>query len=279
MGHLSLTARAVSVSYGGRAVLRDVSIKVDAGSRTALLGANGSGKTTLLRVLSGALRPDAGEVHVGPDLLRHNRAGLIAHRQQVQLVLQDPDDQLFAADVTRDVSFGPLNLRLAEDEVRSRVDEALDVLGLQEMAQRPTHQLSFGQRKRVAIAGAVAMRPCLLLLDEPTAGLDATGVDEMLTALQRLEEWGTTVVLSTHDVDFALAWATQVAVVDDGRVHQGQPHALLGDTELLARARLRSPWVLELASRLGTRGTGEPPRDLESLVALLTDRAPSVPAV
>ncbi|AXG12570.1 energy-coupling factor ABC transporter ATP-binding protein [Intrasporangium calvum] len=272
MGHLSLAARAVTVSYGGRTVLCAASLDVRPGSRLALLGANGSGKTTLLRVLSGALRPDAGQVRVGPDALRHSRAGLTAHRQQVQLVLQDPDDQLFAADVARDVSFGPLNLRLAEDEVRSRVDEALEVLGLRELAERPTHQLSFGQRKRVAIAGAVAMRPCLLLLDEPTAGLDATGVDEMLTALHRLEEWGTTVLLSTHDVDFALAWATEVAVVEAGRVLQGDPGALLGDTGLLARARLRRPWVLELADRLDvSRGGAPSPRDLESLVAALTD--------
>ncbi|GAA6525004.1 ATP-binding cassette domain-containing protein [Intrasporangium sp. DVR] len=259
------------MSYDGRAVLHRASLDVEPGSRVAVLGANGSGKTTLLRVLSGALRPEEGDVLVGSQPLRHSRAGLAAHRQQVQLVLQDPDDQLFAADVARDVSFGPLNLRLPEAEVRSRVSEALDLLGLRDLADRATHQLSFGQRKRVAIAGALAMRPCLLLLDEPTAGLDPTGVDEMLTALGRLESHGTTVVLSTHDVDLALAWSTAVAVVEEGRVHQGEPAQLLSDPDLLARARLRRPWVLELAERLGAvRADESRPKDLESLVAALT---------
>lgn len=271
MGHLSLAATGITVTYGAERVLEGACLDVPAGSRVALLGANGSGKTTLLRVLSGALVSDAGEVRVGGVALRHTRSALIAHRQQVQLVLQDPDDQLFSADVRRDVSFGPLNLRLPDAEVRARVDEALEVLGLSGLADRPTHQLSFGQRKRVAVAGAIAMRPCLLLLDEPTAGLDPSGVDEMLTALERLESRGTTVLLSTHDVDLALAWATTVAVVEGRRVRDGTPETVLADAELLSRARLRRPWVLELAERLGVCHPGSrQPRDLDSLVAALT---------
>ncbi len=268
MGHLDLVASGLTVGFGGRPVLEGADLGVPAGTRVALLGANGSGKTTLLRVLSGALRPQAGEVRAGGDVLQHSRSGLVAHRQRVQLVLQDPDDQLFSADVVRDVSFGPTNLGLAEAQVRARVAEALDLLGLTGLAGRPTHQLSFGQRKRVAIAGALAMRPCLLLLDEPTAGLDPSGVDEMLAALARLESHGTTIVLSTHDVDLALAWADEVAVVESGQVVQGAPSEILGDTDLLARARLRRPWVLELGERLGV-GSGSGPRDLDSLVAAL----------
>ncbi len=266
MGHLSLAARGVTVGFGGRPVLSDAALDIPAGTRTALLGANGSGKTTLLRVLSGALRPASGDVLVGGEVLRHTRAGLTAHRQSVQLVLQDPDDQLFSADVARDVSFGPTNLGLAEGEVRDRVAEALALLGITGLADRPTHELSFGQRKRVAIAGALAMRPCLLLLDEPTAGLDLGGVDEMLAALARLEEHHTTVLIATHDVDLALAWADAVAVLDAGDVVQGRPVELLGDADLVARARLRRPWVLELAERLGVTAG---PRDLDSLVAAL----------
>ncbi|MDO5711994.1 MAG: ATP-binding cassette domain-containing protein [Micrococcales bacterium] len=278
MSHLSLTARGVRFAYADRVILDDAELTVAGGTRVALLGANGSGKTTLLRCLSGALRPVAGEVAVGGTAMRHDRRGLAAHRRLVQLVLQDPDDQLFSADVYRDVSFGPLNLGLSAAEAAARVDEALELLGIADLARRPTHQLSFGQRKRAAIAGAVAMRPCLLLLDEPTAGLDPAGVEDMLAALRRLEERETTVVLATHDVDLALAWAHQAAVVTGGRVRQGDPADLLADADLVARARLKMPWVLDLAARLGLDRNPDaaPLRDLDGLAdALGAELAPS----
>lgn len=172
MSHLGLAARGVRFAFGDRIVLDGADLTVAGGTRLALLGANGCGKTTLLRCLSGALQPQSGEVLLDNRSLQHTRKGLAEHRRLVQLVLQDPDDQLFSADVYRDVSFGPLNLGLSEAETRVRVAEALELLGIADLASRPTHQLSFGQRKRAAIAGAVAMRPCLLLLDEPTAGLE-----------------------------------------------------------------------------------------------------------
>ncbi|WP_226344677.1 energy-coupling factor ABC transporter ATP-binding protein [Agilicoccus flavus] len=280
MSHLSLTGAGLTFAYDDTPVLRGADLTVAGGTRIALLGANGSGKTTLLRVLSGALRPDAGEVRVGGDLMRGDRAGRRRHRELVQLVLQDPDDQLFSADVRRDVSFGPVNLGLSEREVVARVDEALHLLGIADLADRPVHRLSYGQRKRVAIAGAVAMRPCLLLLDEPTAGLDPVGVEEMLAALARLEEHETTVVLATHDVDLALAWAHQAAVVAGGLVVQGDPVDVLRRADLLAAARLRRPWVLELADRLGLDPgpDGPPLRDLPGIAAALGARPVPAPA-
>jgi cobalt/nickel transport system ATP-binding protein len=276
MTHRSLAAQGLVAGYErGRRVLDGASLTVPAGRRLAVLGANGSGKTTLLRCLSGALVPTAGAVSVDGAVLRHSRRGLRAHRQEVQLVLQDPDDQLFSASVAQDVSFGPLNLGLPEDAVRERVAEALALLAVDGLAARPTHQLSFGERKRVAIAGAVAMRPCVLLLDEPTAGLDPSAVGEALAALTRLQETGTTVVLSTHDVDLALRWADEVAVVVDRRVVQGLPAHVLGDDDLLARARLERPWALTVGARLralGLLGEGALPRDAAELLAALPDR-------
>lgn len=228
-------------------VLSGADLTIEPDKRVALLGANGSGKTTLLRCLSGALRPLAGEVRAQGRVVKHDRAGLRLHRRFVQLVLQDPDDQLFSADVTQDISFGPMNLGLDEKAARERVDEALDLLSIRHLADRPTHQLSYGERKRVAIAGAVAMRPSVLLLDEPTAGLDPAGVAELMTTLAGLTS---TVVLATHDVDLALSWADEVAVVSEHRVRQGPPQ-LMEDEELLASARLRRPWQLDLCGRLG----------------------------
>ncbi len=282
MSHRTLEARGLVVGYDrGPRVLDGASLTVPAGRRLALLGANGSGKTTLLRCLSGALRPLAGEVTVDAHRLEHSRRGLRAHRQEVQLVLQDPDDQLFSASVAQDVSFGPVHLGLDDDTVRARVAEALRLLAVEHLADRPTHQLSFGERKRVAIAGAVAMRPCVLLLDEPTAGLDPSAVVEALAALARLEEHDSTVVMSTHDVDLALRWADEVAVVVDRTVVQGAPADVLGDDDLLARARLDRPWALTVGARLRALGLlpaeGALPRDAGDLLAALPER-PEVPA-
>lgn len=271
MSHQSLRARDVRFDYDGVPVLTGATLDIAGGTRIALLGANGSGKTTLLRCLSGALQPAAGQILLDERPVSHDRAGLRHHRQNVQLVLQDPDDQLFSADVRRDVSFGPLNLGLTDSEAAARVDEALDLLAITHLADRPVHQLSYGQRKRVAIAGAVAMRPCLLLLDEPTAGLDPAGVDEVFAALARLEAVDTTVVIATHDVDLALAWAHQCAVVTDGVVVQGDPADVLGRADLLSAARLRRPWVLDLAERLGLEHDpdGPPLRDIDGIEARL----------
>jgi cobalt/nickel transport system ATP-binding protein len=280
MSHRTLTAEALVAGYQrGHPVLDGASLTVPAGRRLAVLGANGSGKTTLLRCLSGALRPSSGAVAVDGVRLQHSRRGLRAHRQEVQLVLQDPDDQLFSASVAQDVSFGPLNLGLDEAAVRERVDEALRLLAVDHLAGRPTHQLSYGERKRVAIAGAVAMRPCVLLLDEPTAGLDPSAVAEAMAALSRLQEHDATVVMSTHDVDLALRWADEVAVVVDRTVVQGSPEDLLGDDRLLLRARLERPWALALGARLADLGLlldGPLPRDVGGLLAALPER-PGVP--
>ncbi len=282
MSRALLAATDVVVGFTrGHRVLDDASLAVPEGRRLAVLGANGSGKTTLLRCLSGALPPTSGQITLDGIPLQHTRRGLQAHRRQVQLVLQDPDDQLFSASVAQDVSFGPLNMDLAEDEVRARVAEALDLLAVTGLAARPTHQLSYGERKRVAIAGAVAMRPRLLLLDEPTAGLDPSAVTEALAALDRLQHRGSTVVMSTHDVDLALSWADEVAVVVDGRVVQGQPDVVLGDDGVIARARLDRPWALTVGARLRQLGllpAGPLPRDAATLLsALPTSTVPVAP--
>ena len=264
---MSLQAVELVASFPGAApVLSGAGLRLDAGQRLAILGANGSGKTTLLRCLSGAHRPASGQVLLDGEPLRHGKAELRAHRRRVQLVLQDPDDQLFSADVSQDVAFGPLNMGLSPNEVRDRVTETLELLGISQLASRPTHQLSYGERKRVTIAGAVAMHPAVLLLDEPTAGLDPVGVADMMGVLDRLGATGTSIALATHDVDLALAWADEVAVVCEGRVHQGAAIDLLADDELLSKAHLRRPWPLELASRLGlpTR-----PRSLPEMLAAL----------
>lgn len=273
MSHRTVRAGLLRFAYpGGPPVLDGATLAVRGGTRLALLGANGSGKSTLLRCLSGALRPAGGTVTVDGEPVTYSRSGLRRHRQVVQLVTQDPDDQLFAASVAADVSFGPLNLGLSGDGVRERVEEALALLDVTHLRDRPTHQLSYGERKRVAIAGAFAMRPCVLALDEPTAGLDPVAVTATMAALDRLSAARTSLVLATHDVNLALAWADEVAVVVDGAVHQGDPARLLGDAGLVGRARLARPWVLAVAEGLARRGIipGDVvARDEPSLLALI----------
>ena len=256
---------------GGVAALSGLDLTVRKGRRLAILGPNGAGKTTLLLHLNGTLRPSAGQVLCNGQSMGYSRDALTDWRRQVGLVLQDADDQLFAASVAEDVSFGPLNLGLSEDETRQRVAEALEALRIANLAERPTHMLSFGQKKRVAIAGAVAMRPDVLLLDEPTAGLDHLGTVHLLLALERLEALGTTLVLTTHDVDFAYRFAHDVALFADGKVlAQGEAAEVLADQSLLKQAHLKAPLLLALGPKAKALGLLDVlPKDQGDLEGLL----------
>jgi cobalt/nickel transport system ATP-binding protein len=247
--------RGASYAYeDGPAVLSGLDFDVCEGRALALLGRNGSGKTTLMRLLSGGLRPGGGRLTVEGKAVTYDRKGLTRLRTTVQLVVQDPDDQLFAASVSQDVSFGPLNLGLPDIEVRARVDEALAALDITALADRPTHLLSYGQRKRTAIAGAVAMRPRVLILDEPTAGLDPDGQERLLATLDGLRARGTTVVMATHDVDLALRWADDAALLTPSGVRTGPAPAMLARTDLLHQAGLRLPWGVAVARLLRAQG-------------------------
>jgi cobalt/nickel transport system ATP-binding protein len=247
---------------------------VPCGERLAILGPNGAGKTTLLLHLNGTLRPDAGEVRLETRPVRYDRRFLAGWRATVGLVLQDPDDQLFAGSVWQDVTFGPLNLGLSAPEVRERAQASLAALRISDLAARPIHMLSFGQKKRAAIAGVIAMHPRVLLLDEPTGGLDPLAQTHLLALLQRLAGDGTTIVYTTHDVDLACAWSDRVAVFEGGRVAAcGPADAVLADAVLLRRARLRRPVALEMglaARELGLCAADAPlPRSRSDLVDLL----------
>jgi cobalt/nickel transport system ATP-binding protein len=219
--------------------------------RIALLGSNGAGKTTLLLHLNGSLRPSTGKVLIDDVAVAYDAATLRGWRQRVALVLQDPDDQLFAANVAEDVSFGPMNLRLAPDEVRLRVAAALADMGIADLAGRATHALSFGQKKRVAIAGALAMQPEILVLDEPTAGLDPVATRQLLDTLTRLSVRGVQIVFSTHDTDLAYAFADELVLLRDGRVvAHGEVDRIGADSAAFALALLEPPFLPGLIGQL-----------------------------
>ena len=270
-----LAAHVLTYDYpGGVPALNGLNLTITHGRRLAILGPNGAGKTTILLHLNGTLKPSSGHITLDDTVMGYSRSHLSQWRRRVGLVLQDADDQLFAATVAEDISFGPLNMGLSDQEAKMRVDEALTAMHICELAQRSTHMLSFGQKKRVAIAGAIAMRPDILLLDEPTAGLDHHGSTHLLTALDILAANGTTLVFTTHDVDLAFGVADDVALFNQGKVlAQGPAETVLSDLNLLNAAHLRMPFVLELGLQARAQGRIAPnaplPRNRAGILNLL----------
>lgn len=263
----------------GSAGLYACSLALERGKRHALLGANGAGKTTLLLHLNGLLRPSAGTLRLDGKPFDYSRSGIAALRRRVGLVFQNPDRQLFSAQVEEDVSFGPLNLGLDAATVRARVAAALEAVGLQGQGWRAVHHLSFGQKKRVCIAGVLAMEPDVLLLDEPMAGLDAPMQDELAALLDRLAARGVTVLLSTHDIDFAWRWADRIHLMAAGRcIASGPAHEVVRQQEDLRAAGQRQPAALALHELLAARGVlpaGLEPRSVQALLEALRIHHPT----
>lgn len=247
----------VSYVYPGAVrALDSVSVTFARGRRTVLMGRNGSGKTTLLSLLNGVAHPTSGELRFHMRTVGTSRAQQRELRRSVGMVFQDADSQVFSASVSEDVSFGPMNLGLDQDEVRKRVERALGDLGVTELAARPVHSLSYGQKKRVSIAGVVAMQPEVLVLDEPFSGLDPVIASELLEVLSGMHGEGMTLVIATHDVDFAYEWADDAVVLDRGSVlTAGETCAVLASPEV-QRALGATPFALQIADAAGLHRCG-----------------------
>jgi cobalt/nickel transport system ATP-binding protein len=243
---LQLTGLRFAYPDGSEA-LRGVDLAITPGERVALLGPNGAGKTTLALHLNGLLRAASGTVHVtGLEL---TDASLREIRRRVGLVFQDPDDQLFMPTVREDVGFGPANLGLSGDELEARVSEALAVVGCAALADRAPHHLSGGERRRVALATVLAMRPDVLVLDEPTSNLDPASRRELVEVLRELP---VTQLVVTHDLPFALELCPRSVIVSGGSIAaDGSTAALLADTELLAANRLELPYGMDPHTLVG----------------------------
>ncbi|WP_131919387.1 energy-coupling factor ABC transporter ATP-binding protein [Heliophilum fasciatum] len=259
-----LTLRDVHFAYAdGTPALQGVSLDIPRGGKTAIVGANGAGKSTLFLTLNGTLRPSQGEIKLDGRLMTYGRRDLEQWRRQVGLVFQDPDVQLFSASVEQDISFGPLNMGLTEDEVRRRVEEALIATGTEPLRNRPVHALSYGQKKRVSIAGVYAMQPDVMVLDEPLAWLDPAGQQEILALLAQLHRAGTTLVMAVHQMDVVADWADMVIVLQAGQViYQGAPQGVLAQQERLLSVGLTPPWPVQVFHDLRLAGLpleGEPP--------------------
>ena len=205
-------------SYGDNPVLRGVNFRAEKGEVTVLLGRNGTGKSTLLMNLNGLLRPFKGEIYVDGVRVKYDRRSLTELRRKVGYVFQNPDDQIIAPTVWQDVAFGPKNLGLGDEEVSRAVGEALRAVGLEGYENRLCNKLSGGEKKKVSIAGVLAMRPEYIIMDEPTAGLDGVGLRNMVELVEKLKREGKSLIISTHDLDFAMDVGDRFVILSEGRV-------------------------------------------------------------
>lgn len=238
MSHHTISVRGLGFSYpDGTRALEDVSFEVGHGEAIAVVGANGAGKSTLLMHLNGLLSPSEGEVRIGGTPV--TRSTLKDIRRTVGMVFQDPDDQLFMPSVFEDVAFGPMNLGLPADDVAARADEALRRVGAAHLKERPPYRLSGGEKRAVAIATVLAMEPNMLVMDEPSSGLDPQARRRLIELLASFEH---TRIVATHDLDLAAALCERTIVMSAGRVTaDGPTREVFSDDGLLAASGLERP--------------------------------------
>ncbi len=239
----------------GTKALDDIDFSVEKGCITAILGPNGAGKSTLLMHLNATLRPARGTVYLKGEPLGYDKKSLHHIRRTVGMVFQNPDNQLIAPTVLQDVAFGPKNLKLTDAKIKERVDEALRLVGMEAYIDKPPHFLSGGQKKRVAIAGVIAMQPEIMVLDEPTAGLDPRGCSEIIEILDELNADGKTIIFSTHDVDLAAKWADHIYVLHEGKIKKhGSPPQIFADKTMISETGLKLPTFVQTFRELKVRG-------------------------
>lgn len=239
----------------GTPALHDINIEIKEGERVAVIGSNGAGKSTLFAHFNGINKPTSGLIKIDDKPIVYEKKELLQIRQKVGIVFQNPDDQLFAPTVIEDVAFGPMNLGLSEDEVDERVEDALEMVGMTGLGKKAPHHLSGGQKKRVAIAGILAMRPEIMVLDEPTTGLDPKGVEQVMEILYMLNRQAMSIIVASHDVEMVTQFADKIFILHDGEIiGQGTTEEIFNDCETLYKAHLRPPKSAELLHLLKDGG-------------------------
>ena len=256
MNEVHLSTKNLSYTYpDGTHALKNINMEIYKGQKVAIMGPNGAGKSTLFSHFNGLTEPTSGHVEVDGKAIKYDRDTLLEVRQKVGIVFQDPNDQLFAPTVKEDVAFGPMNLGLDYEEVERRVDEALTMVGMEQYMDKTPHHLSGGQQKRVAIAGIIAMRPEIMILDEPTAGLDPEGVEKVLDILNNLNKEGMSIVISSHDIEMVNEFAEKIFVLNNGEIlESGDKHEIFSNKELLKTAHLKAPITTEILYTLKEKG-------------------------
>ena len=242
MSHHIVEAKDLEFTYPDNTrALDGVSFKIRHGESVAIVGANGAGKSTLLLHLNGYLTPTAGQVRIGDFPL--TKETLLEVRRTVGMVFQDPDDQLFMSTVYDDVAFGPLNLGLPVEEVRSKVTAALETVGVLDLMNRPPHRLSSGQKRRVAIATVLSMSPDILVMDEPTSGLDPQARRQLINLLSTFKH---SKIFASHDLDMVMDLCERTIILHDGKIKaDGPTREIFQDENLLAESHLEKPFRLQ----------------------------------
>jgi cobalt/nickel transport system ATP-binding protein len=249
-----VSVKDVKYNYpAGVNALKGVSLEIGQGARVAILGPNGSGKSTIILLIAGLLMPNQGEIRVFGELT--TAKDFQKFRSRIGLVFQDPDDQLFTPSVIEDIAYGPKNLKLPEEDIKARCEHVLDKMGIQHLRNRPPHRLSFGEKKKVSLATALVLKPELLILDEPTANLDLVSRRGLLETLNELNREGTTIIVSTHDVEALPELADRIIVISHGSVAgEGETHEVLQDKALLESSGLEPPAIVDLFNELKAQG-------------------------
>ena len=240
---------------GDKPALRGIDVTIGKGERIAVIGSNGAGKSTFFLNLNGVLTPDSGEIYFKGQKLTRDKKDLNTLRKSIGIVFQDADNQIIASTVMGEVSFGPMNLKLPREEVVRRVDEALEYMNITDFKDRPPHYLSGGEKKRITIADIIAMHSEVIVFDEPTAALDPLNAEMLEEVLEKLAAQEKTMLISTHDVDFAYRWAERALVFCDGQIiADAQPVEIFSDAEILKRANLKKPMMLEVYDAMVAKG-------------------------
>ena len=250
MNKIILKAENLHYSYTKEhEVLKGVSLNIYEGERLAVLGANGSGKSTFFLNINGVLKPEIGNVYYRDNLI--NKASIKELRKNVGIVFQDADNQIIASTVRAEVSFGPMNLGLSKDEVTKRVLDSLNYMGISHLIDRPPHYLSGGEKKRVSIADIIAMDSEIIIFDEPTASLDPQNISIFEEVLDKMSLDNRTLIISTHDLEFAFRWADRIVVFCAGNIiADSDPITVLANQEVLKKANLKKPILLEVFETL-----------------------------
>ena len=249
-----LQVRDLQYAYSDeKMALKGVNLDIRQGERIAVMGSNGAGKSTFFLNINGVLQSEHGEIfYRGQKMTKKTMNDL---RKNVGIVFQDADSQIIASTVQAEVSFGPMNLKLSRDEVSNRVDEALAYMNLTDFCNRPPHYLSGGEKKRVSIADIIAMHPEIIIFDEPTAALDPVNADMLEEVLEKMAQEGKTIMISTHDVDFAYRWAERIVVFCDGKIiADDTPLAVFQNKEIVHQANLKRPMMLDIYEAMKEKG-------------------------
>ncbi len=255
MAERIVIVKDLQFSYpAGVNALKGVSLDIQRGEKVAILGPNGSGKSTLILLIAGLLTPNSGKITVFS--LDTTAKDFHKLRSRIGLVFQDPDDQLFTPSVIEDIEYGPKNLKLPEEEIKQRSSHVLGMMGIQHLKDRPPHRLSFGEKKKVSLATALILKPELLILDEPTANLDLVSRRGLIHTLNELNKQGTTIIVSTHDVEALPELADRIILISHGKlVGEGETHQVLQNDQLLEASGLEAPTVARVFEELKTDGT------------------------